>query len=309
MGTRDLREDHDRCPYARPFPEGFTDCPTYEAVTFIAADSNHQPLRPTITCRHLTMGNVERPGRYYPRCALGSAADRLRWRTAVGASRLDEVRHLQEEFETATRQIRERLLHAKAALVGSHFARSARAELEDLSREFLDQVEQFLAERRERYDGIGMPADALFGLIQDWTRAWARSPEVALDGVSHDPLRAWSPSVDGSDRLVIRQTATPPGLALSGEVDASNVQLLERALAVAARASEQDLHLDLSGLEFCDLGGMRAIVRAAETLGTGRRLVVHALPAVLNDALRLAGWAELPQLVVERQPALEGRPS
>ena len=79
----------DRCPFPRPFPEGFADCPSYEPVSFDATDSQNKPLGTWPTCRHLTTGtDVGNRGRFYPRCALGSPEQRLQ-------NQLRDLIHLQ----------------------------------------------------------------------------------------------------------------------------------------------------------------------------------------------------------------------
>ena len=68
----------DRCPYPRPFPADFADCPSFEPMDFDATDSQDKPLGTWSTCRHLTTGSdVDNRGRFYPRCALGSPEQRL----------------------------------------------------------------------------------------------------------------------------------------------------------------------------------------------------------------------------------------
>jgi len=121
------------------------------------------------------------------------------------------------------------------------------------------------------------------------------------------------PGLDGptpiyADGLLrIDRTARPPGLRLTGDVDASNVEAVTVALSVAVRRGD-DLHVDLSGLQFCDVGGLRAIVSAAERLGGGRRLVLRGLPYQLRRVMHLIGWDESAGLVLADRVA-EHRPS
>ena len=75
----------DRCPYPRPFPADFGACPTYEAVSFVPTDSLRQCLDSIATCRHLTVGDDGREGRFYPRCALGGPQERRRWLATRGS--------------------------------------------------------------------------------------------------------------------------------------------------------------------------------------------------------------------------------
>jgi hypothetical protein len=85
----------DRCIYRRPFAADFNECPAFQPTTFLATDSRNQPLGVWRTCAHLTAGNEAGDrGRFYPRCALGTRAQRLQWVVAskpVRQTRLDVV--------------------------------------------------------------------------------------------------------------------------------------------------------------------------------------------------------------------------
>jgi len=70
----------DRCPYGRPFPEGFDACPAFTAAAYTALDFHFPPTTPVHTCARLTIGEEpSRTGAYYPRCALGTAEQRQAW--------------------------------------------------------------------------------------------------------------------------------------------------------------------------------------------------------------------------------------
>jgi anti-anti-sigma factor len=86
-------------------------------------------------------------------------------------------------------------------------------------------------------------------------------------------------------------------LALVGDVDRSNVAAVASALT-RMRGHSGDLHLDLSGLLFCDLGGLQVIVRASQALDPGRRLVLHGIPHQVERALEIVDWAPLPNLAI-----------
>ena len=43
----------DECPFPKPFPSEFSDCPAFQSRQFIPLDTRYQPLDPVITCRHL----------------------------------------------------------------------------------------------------------------------------------------------------------------------------------------------------------------------------------------------------------------
>jgi hypothetical protein len=71
----------DACPFKRPFPESFSECPPYEAQAFEALTLDNVPLTPVWTCRHLAIGISDAGGteHRYGRCVLGSATARLQW--------------------------------------------------------------------------------------------------------------------------------------------------------------------------------------------------------------------------------------
>jgi ABC-type transporter Mla MlaB component len=319
MGLID--EHADRCVYPRPFPEGFDDCPAFQATTFIAADSRNKPLGTWRTCRHLGTGNdVENRGRFYPRCALGDRAQRLEWLAQVSPAKLDVVRALQEEFDQLSRPHRERLFHARARFHAGPASATPEPELERLIDAFLATIDRFLAKNDARFRDVGLPAEPLRQLIKEWIWAWVRTPELATPRFDEKPLevfdkpvraflgaagepeasaarRLWDRPLYTDTILQILPTVDPPGLALVGDVDRSNVAAVAQALA-RMRGHAGDVHLDLSGLLFCDLGGLQAIVRASQALDAGRRLVLHGIPHQLERALEIVDWAPLPNLAI-----------
>jgi hypothetical protein len=70
----------DACPYHRPFPDGFADCPAYRAEVYRPTTTGYADLEPVLTCIHLEAAAVpRRPARFYGRCRLGDAQARRRW--------------------------------------------------------------------------------------------------------------------------------------------------------------------------------------------------------------------------------------
>jgi len=99
--------------------------------------------------------------------------------------------------------------------------------------------------------------------------------------------------------LKITATSHPPGLTLAGEIEESTYRALVDALeGAASRTGHEDIHLDLSKVEFCDAAGMHAMVRLTHRMAWGCRVVLHAPPAPVTTMLNIVGWADLPQLVV-----------
>jgi anti-anti-sigma regulatory factor len=320
-------EQPDRCIYPRPFAEDFADCPAYQATSFIAADSRNQPLGEWRTCRHLTAGNqLESRGRFYPRCALGSRAQRLQWVAEVSPARVDVVRALQDEFDGFSLPHRRQLSEARSRLHAGSRSATTEAETQELTDSFLQAIDRFLDANEARFQDAGLPTEPLRQLIREWVIAWVRTPEMAtlrltdappdafanpvraFVGLPSEPVtewsrRLWDRPIYSDTVLQILPTMDPPGIALVGDVEASNVQAVARALA-GLPVGTSDVHLDLSGLLFCDLGGLQAIVRAAQALEPGRRLVLHGIPRQLERALEIVDWAPLPNLNIISSPVV-----
>ena len=71
--------------------------------------------------------------------------------------------------------------------------------------------------------------------------------------------------------LRISRTADPPGLAIAGEIDESTYPALLGALRELPD-TPPEVHLDLADVSYCDLAGLRAIVRLANPGGAGTGL-------------------------------------
>src|SRR6185312_278732 len=95
----------------------------------------------------------------------------------------------------------------------------------------------------------------------------------------------------------------PPVVLIAGVVDESRYAGLASTLEDLA-SCEGDIHLSLAELAFCDLPGLRAILRLARTgrAGEGRggsRLVLHDVPPHLRMMLEILGWDCTPGLIIE----------
>jgi hypothetical protein len=109
---------------------------------------------------------------------------------------------------------------------------------------------------------------------------------------------------DGVLRVI--WAGSPPVVLIAGEVDESRYSGLVSALECPA-GCEGDIHVNLAELAFCDLPGLRAILRiarpgrAGEGHG-GRRLVLHDVPFHLRMVLEILGWDSTPGLIMN-EPA------
>jgi anti-anti-sigma regulatory factor len=97
-------------------------------------------------------------------------------------------------------------------------------------------------------------------------------------------------------RLRIVPKYAPRGLRLVGAVDTLTVGALTSTLDLATRWPDRELHLDLDELEFIDVAGVRAIVRAATALDDGRSLILKGLAPALRRVFSIVGWDRTPNL-------------
>jgi anti-anti-sigma factor len=108
-------------------------------------------------------------------------------------------------------------------------------------------------------------------------------------------------------QLVVTATARPVGLRFVGAVDTSNVEAVRRVLDTTLKQHpDMDVHIDVSGLEFADVSGIRALVSAAESAEDSRRFVLHGLPPLVTRVMDVVGWSELPALNISNEPFPDG---
>jgi ABC-type transporter Mla MlaB component len=102
------------------------------------------------------------------------------------------------------------------------------------------------------------------------------------------------------EALRITKAHDQPGLIIAGDVDESGYPLLLQRLA--ALDHHGDIHIDLGGIEFCDLAGLRAIVcagRPGEDTSRGRPVCLHAVPPQLRKIMQILGWENRPGLAFD----------
>ena len=115
----------------------------------------------------------------------------------------------------------------------------------------------------------------------------------------------WPNGVDqGEPRssLGITFTTQPVTLRLDGLIDESTFGILSRALTRARRSGDFPILVDLAGVEFCDVAGLRAIISLADGRdpgcpATGGITLVH-VPSYLVTLLRILGWDATPGLTL-----------
>ncbi len=92
-------------------------------------------------------------------------------------------------------------------------------------------------------------------------------------------------------------------LAVAGEIDEDNYPALVDALRKLT-GGLREIHINLAGVEYCDLAGLRAIIRLAGSAGNhgraGSHLVLHEVPGYLVAVLQILGWDTTPGLTIEK---------
>jgi anti-anti-sigma factor len=239
----------------------------------------------------------------------------------VTPARLAVMRSLEEEFNEATLAERRSLIESKVKLLEGDADPAAVEALEvDLSA-FLDRVDTFLEERSARLGDVGLRASQLQALLADWSMAWLRGtgvyapPIEFIDRARIPPhtaaflgaaintdtttIAAERDVVAQAGPLVIERSVDDPTVLLvRGEIDAANSDTLATAV-LSALGAVGDVTVDFHEVLFCDLSGLRALVRASATVSGDQRLRVTGLPGHLHRVLRLVGWTDLPGLVIE----------
>jgi hypothetical protein len=69
--------------------------------------------------------------------------------------------------------------------------------------------------------------------------------------------------------------------------------------ALASIAGDGDIYVDLAGLEFIDVGCLRALVVAAARLTDGHVLTLRSAPPPMRRLLEVTGWRGAPRLCLQ----------
>lgn len=192
----------DRCPYPKPFADGFADCPAYRAMRVADLDLKNRLTGALWTCSNLESRlNPQTEDRWYSACALGRAPDRERWAAEVaGSDRLRELNRLAQEMAAITEPAVERLwrlkrIQAREIEAGRDGAAATR-DLQRLRDQVLARLAGLLRDRRDTLDRHGLSESscldvgrrALDGLVParvsgDWN--------FRLDVLLALPVEAW----------------------------------------------------------------------------------------------------------------------
>ncbi len=92
-------------------------------------------------------------------------------------------------------------------------------------------------------------------------------------------------------------------LRLAGDMDEATHAGLVAALDHFA-GEPADIHIDLAGVDFCDVACLRAFVLLSHASHQdpdqpGRRVILHQPPAELKYLLQILGWDSTPGLMID----------
>jgi DNA-binding CsgD family transcriptional regulator len=170
----------DECPYPKPFPPGFVECPAYQATQMITLDISHRPLGAVWTCRHLESRLMPSTDyRWYGGCAIGDAEARRRWSTSVGVDRLYEIGQLRQEVSALSGPYIQRLIELKSSqqeararaesdpsVASRQLARQASRQIAGVVDEFMTEMMRLLQARKSVLDELHLPPRAVLQLVR-----------------------------------------------------------------------------------------------------------------------------------------------
>jgi len=155
----------DECPYPKPFPPEFTDCPAYQGTQMVTLDLSHRPLGSIMTCRHLESRLMPNTNyRWYGACILGDAEARRRWSNAVGVDRLHDISTLRQEVSALSLPYMHRLIELKNAPVGDNPLAHSR-QVQFVVDDFMTKMTALLRERKAVLDELHLPLEACIRLL------------------------------------------------------------------------------------------------------------------------------------------------
>jgi hypothetical protein len=205
----------DACPYSRPFPPNFRECPAFQPRQFIPLDTLYQPLDPVLTCRHLLTRSLPERHRWYAACALGDAQARRLWAERLGAARLERIRLLQAQLSQAMMPYTARLWSLKGQQLRAYRdqkdARQITSELRVLAASASQDVDLFLLQKREAFSRVEMPVEAARQLIKSAFDRFIDSryaSEISFE-VPDNVLEQFPPAVRSFFRPSPEPAATP----------------------------------------------------------------------------------------------------
>jgi hypothetical protein len=134
---------------------------------FVGLDLQYRPLRPSRSCRFLTVGELATiQGTFYARCSLGDAVARERWIDHLDRARLQKLQVLRLDLASSLRPQIEELWRLKGDQLRAHRQGEpehpdATAALQAVSGQVTSAVERFLDQNLERLAELKLPREAM----------------------------------------------------------------------------------------------------------------------------------------------------
>src|SRR4029077_13527643 len=175
----------EECPYHKPFPDGFRDCPAYQPAQYVPLDMHYRVLLPVWTCGHLEVRTIPSSHhRHYARCRVGDAVARAAHVERLQSERLAVLRTLQEQLAAAIGEVASEMWTAKGRQLQagqeSDVRSTATGQLRQVGARLMVFVEAFLEEHAEELDRLGLPMEACRRLVEDLVEDWIEQPDALL---------------------------------------------------------------------------------------------------------------------------------
>ncbi|WP_307796613.1 MEDS domain-containing protein [Actinomadura barringtoniae] len=152
-----------------------------------------------------------------------------------------------------------------------------------------------LLENERHIEATISPSTCVIAVCQLDGRRMRPGDLEALRG-AHSVQAVPNPAFEDSVLRIVR-TFKPTGLALIGELDASRHSVLDEELAQLTRSvNGNEIHLDLSGLGFIDLGALNIFADVAKRRAGHGPLVLDRMSPQLRTVMETVGWHMLPGL-------------
>lgn len=173
----------DECPFHRPFPSDFDDCPAYLPTEYIGMNLQHQPLPPVWSCENLEVAQrADRAGAHYGRCRVGTAEQRLDWVRDVERRGRSGLLAMRREYHLEFHDLRLALWAAKGHTLHNPGDENARLQLEATAARFKLACDRFFRARAATLSEAGITVEAALVLIDGMIDRLVQSRSVQPAG-------------------------------------------------------------------------------------------------------------------------------
>ena len=161
----------DECPYPKPFPSDFRECPAYAARQVVNLDERARPAGMMWTCQHLeTRAIAKTDYRWYGACVLGDTVGRSRWADRAGRHRVRMINQLLNELAPLSGHFAPRLWKLKddqvRALARGQDPSPAAGLMEALAGRFIRDLERFFNGHRRLLEANELASDECLSLAR-----------------------------------------------------------------------------------------------------------------------------------------------